>query len=109
MLGKGDPLNWGTMGSKSCPSAPRPCSHTTAAVGSGPPLDAACCYFSARDKDVLQPAQKAFITWDPEARKESFTVQPKFEGDAEDLRGSRAMHAEGSAQLVDGFESFVDG
>src|SRR5687767_4594988 len=35
------------------------------ALGSGPPLDAACCYFSARDKDVLQPAQKAFLTWDP--------------------------------------------
>ena len=26
---------------------------------------AACCYFSAKEKDVLQPAQKAFITWDP--------------------------------------------
>src|SRR4051794_38320331 len=40
-------------------------------------VDAACCYFSAKDKDVSQPAQKAFITWDPDAKKESFTVQPK--------------------------------
>src|SRR5687768_6311858 len=55
------------------------------AVGSGPTLDAACCYFSAKDKDVLQPAQKAFITWDPAEKVESFTVQPKFEGNAEDF------------------------
>jgi Uncharacterized protein conserved in bacteria (DUF2330) len=45
----------------------------------------ACCYFSAKDKDVLQPAQKAFITWDPEERVETFTVQPKFEGNADDF------------------------
>ena len=55
------------------------------AVGSGPPLDAACCYFSARDKDVLQPAQKAFLTWDPVENVETFTVQPKFEGNAQDF------------------------
>src|SRR5437868_5658159 len=46
---------------------------------------AACCYFAARDKDVTQPAQKAFITWDPAERVESFTVQPKFEGNAQDF------------------------
>src|SRR5688572_3346305 len=46
---------------------------------------AACCYFSAKEKDVLQPAQKAFITWDPAEKVESFTVQPKFEGNAEDF------------------------
>src|ERR671928_1561934 len=53
---------------------------------SGPrPAETACCYFSAKDKDVLQPAQKAFITWDPTEKVESFTVQPKFEGNAEDF------------------------
>ena len=31
----------------------------TVAVGSGQTLQGACCYFSAKDKDVLQPAQKA--------------------------------------------------
>src|SRR5438067_8759094 len=46
---------------------------------------AACCYFSAKDKDVLQPAQKAFLTWDPAEKVESFTVQPKFEGNALDF------------------------
>src|SRR5215467_6582890 len=47
--------------------------------------DAACCYFAAKDKDVLQPAQKAFITWDPTEKVESFTVQPRFEGNALDF------------------------
>src|SRR5262245_12025604 len=46
---------------------------------------AACCYFSAKDQDILQPAQKAFITWDPEKQVETFTVQPKFEGNAVDF------------------------
>src|SRR5439155_24887925 len=55
------------------------------AVGSGSTLQAACCYFSAKDKDVLQPAQKAFITWDPVDQLETFTVQPKFEGNAQDF------------------------
>src|SRR2546423_1341926 len=27
--------------------------------------DAACCYFSAKNADILQPAQKVFINWDP--------------------------------------------
>src|SRR5262249_44739529 len=44
-----------------------------------------CCYFAAKDKDILQPAQKAFITWNPEEKVESFTVQPKFEGNALDF------------------------
>src|SRR6516164_977915 len=47
--------------------------------------DAACCYFSAQNADMLQPAQKVFITWDPAKRAESFTVQPKFEGNALDF------------------------
>src|SRR6516162_7255791 len=49
------------------------------------PLQAACCYFSAKNADILQPAQKVFITWDPVKKMESFTVQPKFEGNALDF------------------------
>lgn len=48
-------------------------------------VDAACCYFAAKDKDIDQPGQKAFITWEPAKGLESFTVQPKFEGDARDF------------------------
>jgi hypothetical protein len=50
-----------------------------------PSAESACCYFAAKDKDVLQPAQKAFITWDPAEKVETFTVQPKFEGNALDF------------------------
>src|SRR5881396_775300 len=46
---------------------------------------AACCYFSAQNTDILQPAQKVFITWDPAKQQETFTVQPKFEGNALDF------------------------
>jgi Uncharacterized protein conserved in bacteria (DUF2330) len=46
---------------------------------------AACCYFSAKNADILQPAQKVFITWEPSENKETFTVQPKFEGNALDF------------------------
>src|SRR5438552_9103188 len=49
------------------------------------PAGAACCYFSAQNTDILQPAQKVFITWDPAKQQESFTVQPKFEGNALDF------------------------
>src|SRR6267142_4281087 len=49
------------------------------------PADAACCYFSAQNTDILQPAQKVFITWDPVKKQETFTVQPKFEGNALDF------------------------
>jgi hypothetical protein len=45
-------------------------------------MQAACCYFSAKNTDILQPAQKVFITWDPSEKIETFTVQPKFEGNA---------------------------
>src|SRR5262245_41092452 len=48
-------------------------------------LQAACCYFSAKNTDILQPAQKVFLTWDPELKAETFTVQPKFEGNALDF------------------------
>src|ERR1700693_259268 len=50
-----------------------------------PDADSACCYFSAKDKDILQPAQKVFLTWNPTENVESFTVQPKFEGNADDF------------------------
>src|SRR6185436_11665372 len=46
---------------------------------------AACCYFSAKNADILQPAQKVFITWNPTEKVETFTVQPKFEGNALDF------------------------
>ncbi len=48
-------------------------------------VQAACCYFPAKDKDVNQPGQKAFITWEPQRKLEAFTVQPKFEGNAGDF------------------------
>src|SRR5205823_12852674 len=50
-----------------------------------PPAESACCYFAAKDKDILQPAQKAFLTWDADKKTESFTVQPSFEGNAVDF------------------------
>src|SRR4249920_1388436 len=58
-----------------------------AALGLGlpAPANAACCYFSAKNADILQPAQKVFITWDPAKKVETFTVQPKFEGNAQDF------------------------
>ena len=59
---------------------------TVAAVASSPGVaGAACCYFSAKNADILQPAQKVFLTWDPEEKVETFTVQPKFEGNALDF------------------------
>ena len=47
--------------------------------------EAACCYFSAKNTDILQPAQKVFISWNPTDKIENFTVQPKFEGNALDF------------------------
>src|SRR5262245_47519998 len=47
--------------------------------------EAACCYFSAKNADILQPAQKVFLTWDPDKKIETFTVQPRFEGNALDF------------------------
>src|SRR6202790_1237559 len=56
------------------------------ALGLAPPrAESACCYFAAKDKDILQPAQKAFITFDPLENVETFTVQPRFEGNAQDF------------------------
>src|SRR6266702_4607120 len=56
-----------------------------ALLASAPRAQAACCYFSAKNTDILQPAQKVFITWDPAEKMETFTVQPKFEGNALDF------------------------
>src|SRR5689334_22143733 len=58
-----------------------------AALAFGVPAtsQAACCYFSAKNADILQPAQKVFITWNPTEKVETFTVQPKFEGNALDF------------------------
>src|SRR5262249_10472078 len=49
------------------------------------PAPAACCYFSAKNQDILQPAQKVFLTYDPATGSETFTVQPRFEGNALDF------------------------
>jgi hypothetical protein len=58
----------------------------TTAVSVVPPnARAACCYFAAKDKDINQPGQKAFISWNPAQKAEAFTVQPKFEGNAVDF------------------------
>src|SRR5262249_46525554 len=66
---------------------PLPCLAALLAVGwmGLPQADSACCYFAAKDKDILQPAQKVFITWDPTEKVETFTVQPRFEGNASDF------------------------
>ncbi len=55
------------------------------ALGLAAGASAACCYFAALDRDVTQPGQRAFITWDETAQSESFTVQPTFEGNAPDF------------------------
>src|SRR5262249_57625869 len=49
-----------------------------------------CCYFRPRVVDIeqpqiLQPSQIAFVTWDPENKIETVTVQPRFEGNARDF------------------------
>lgn len=49
------------------------------------PARAACSYFAALDRDVTQPSQRAFVTWDPVEKIESFTVQPVFSGNADDF------------------------
>jgi hypothetical protein len=49
------------------------------------PADSACCYFTAKGKDIYQPAQKAFLSWQPQERLETLTVQPHFEGNALDF------------------------
>ncbi|MFO0964678.1 MAG: DUF2330 domain-containing protein [Gemmataceae bacterium] len=52
------------------------------ALAQGPPMRRCC--FSAKNADILQPAQ-VFLTYDPAEKVETFTVQPKFEGNALDF------------------------
>src|SRR5947209_12235365 len=47
--------------------------------------DAACGYFSAGSAIVVQPAQQAFLTWDPRENVETLTIQPRFDGNALDF------------------------
>src|SRR6185369_15004459 len=47
--------------------------------------DAACCYVAPKLNYIQQPSQKVLITWDPEKKIESWTVQPKFDGNARDF------------------------
>ncbi|MGF1579437.1 MAG: DUF2330 domain-containing protein [Gemmataceae bacterium] len=54
-------------------------------VGSARPAQAACCYFAAKNADIEQPSQKVFLTWNPKKHIETFTVQPKFQGNALDF------------------------
>src|SRR5262245_12337640 len=46
------------------------------------PSDAACCYFSAKNADILQPAQTVLLSWDPVKDVQTFSVQRKSEGTA---------------------------
>ena len=60
-------------------------------LGLTPIAGAMCGYFSRpiitdiKQPSVLQPSQIAFITWDPESKTETVTVQPRFEGSAQDF------------------------
>ena len=49
------------------------------------PAHAACCYFAAKDKDVTQPAQKAFITWDPARRSRASPSSPSSRATPQDF------------------------
>src|SRR3977135_2148877 len=56
-----------------------------------PQADSMCGYFRPiivdlkNPSEMLQPSQIAFITWDPESKVETVTVQPRFEGHAPDF------------------------
>src|SRR6516165_3078438 len=56
-----------------------------------PQADSMCGYFRPiiidvkQPSEMLQPSQIAFITWDPESKVETVTVQPRFEGNALDF------------------------
>ena len=58
-----------------------------------PPAESACCYFAAKDKDILQPAQKAFITWDPKEKVETLHGAAEVRGQRPGLRHGHP-HAE---------------
>ena len=56
-----------------------------------PQAESMCGYFRPiivdlkQPSEVLQPSQIAFVTWDPESKLETVTVQPRFEGNAADF------------------------
>jgi hypothetical protein len=56
-----------------------------------PVSDAMCCFFSrpiitdVKQPTILQPSQIAFITWDPDKKIETVTVQARFEGSADEF------------------------
>ena len=56
-----------------------------------------CGYFSRpiisdiKQPSVLQPSQIAFITWDPDKKVETVTVQPRFEGSVFDFNSLVAI------------------
>ena len=62
----------------------------TARFQVGTSADAACCYFSAKNADILQPAQKVFITWDPEDIEQSALIGQRRTRRA---RSAMAVHA----------------
>jgi hypothetical protein len=49
------------------------------------PVNSASSYFSTKDKEVVEPAEEVFITWDPKERVETLTVQPRVTGNAPDF------------------------
>jgi hypothetical protein len=56
-----------------------------------PEAESMCGYFRPviidlkQPSEMLQPSQIAFITWDPDSKTETVTVQPRFEGNAADF------------------------
>src|SRR5262249_9371269 len=57
-----------------------------AGVGLAPrPAEAAGCYFSAEEKDILQPGPKGVINWDQVGKGGAVNLQPKVEGNALDF------------------------
>jgi len=52
---------------------------------SRPSADASCCFVAPVAQEVKQPAQTAFVTWHPQERMETFTVEPTFTGNAREF------------------------
>ena len=56
-----------------------------------PQAESMCGYFRPiiidlkQPSEMLQPSQIAFVTWDPDSKVETVTVQPRFEGNALDF------------------------
>jgi hypothetical protein len=52
----------------------------------GPPsAPGGCGYFAAKGQEALQPGQQVFLDWEPDTRRETLTLQPRFEGTARDF------------------------